>query len=194
MPAGRPRAFDAEKALDAAIGVFWKYGYEGASLETLTDAMGINRPSLYAAFGDKAALFEKAVTRYEATRPAPMFAALTSATDLAAAIDGYFDAALRHVAGRGTPRGCLVASVLADASEAEPRWRTLAANLQAAGRVAIGGALARFLSPAKADRLALLLGVLTGGLAMLARSGANAATLAEAKAAACAAAKSVSAT
>jgi AcrR family transcriptional regulator len=63
-PAGRPRSFDREQALDAAMRVFWKQGYEGASLTALTAAMGINRPSLYAAFGDKAGLFREAVARY----------------------------------------------------------------------------------------------------------------------------------
>src|ERR1700687_5700303 len=63
-PTGRPRSFDSDKALDAAMQVFWRKGYEGASLSDLTDAMGINRPSLYAAFGDKEALFRKALDRY----------------------------------------------------------------------------------------------------------------------------------
>jgi AcrR family transcriptional regulator len=61
---GRPRAFDAEKALDRAMKVFWRKGYLGTSLFDLTDAMGINRPSLYAAFGDKKSLFRKALERY----------------------------------------------------------------------------------------------------------------------------------
>ena len=61
---GRPRAFDAEAALDRALDVFWSKGYEGASLSDLTDAMGINRPSLYAAFGNKEALFRQALDRY----------------------------------------------------------------------------------------------------------------------------------
>src|SRR6185312_6508146 len=61
---GRPRAFDAERALDRALNVFWRKGYEGASLPELTKAMGINRPSLYAAFGNKEALFKKALDRY----------------------------------------------------------------------------------------------------------------------------------
>jgi len=62
--AGRPRSFDREQALDAAMRVFWRQGYEGASLTALTEAMDINRPSLYAAFGDKAGLFREAVARY----------------------------------------------------------------------------------------------------------------------------------
>jgi AcrR family transcriptional regulator len=61
---GRPRSFDREQALDAAMRLFWRQGYEGASLTALTAAMGINRPSLYAAFGDKASLFREAVARY----------------------------------------------------------------------------------------------------------------------------------
>jgi AcrR family transcriptional regulator len=61
---GRPRAFDAEKALDRAMQVFWQKGYLGTSLSELTEAMGINRPSLYAAFGNKKSLFRKALERY----------------------------------------------------------------------------------------------------------------------------------
>jgi AcrR family transcriptional regulator len=61
---GRPRSFDLDKALDAAMQVFWRKGYEGACLSDLTQAMGINRPSLYAAFGDKETLFRKALDRY----------------------------------------------------------------------------------------------------------------------------------
>ena len=61
---GRPRAFDIEKALNSAMKVFWRKGYLGASLSDLTDAMGINRPSLYAAFGNKETLFRKTLNHY----------------------------------------------------------------------------------------------------------------------------------
>jgi AcrR family transcriptional regulator len=64
MAVGRPRCFDVDEALDRALTVFWRRGYEGASLDDLTAAMGINRPSLYAAFGNKEALFRKAMERY----------------------------------------------------------------------------------------------------------------------------------
>src|SRR5262245_59406118 len=61
---GRPREFDTDQALDRALEVFWRKGYEGASISELTEAMGINRPSLYAAFGNKEELFRKALDRY----------------------------------------------------------------------------------------------------------------------------------
>jgi len=65
---GRPRSFDCEAALDRALDVFWRKGYEGASLAELTAAMGINPPSLYAAFGNKEGLFRKAIERYVEVR------------------------------------------------------------------------------------------------------------------------------
>ncbi len=61
---GRPRGFDKEAALDAALRVFWEKSYEGATLAELTEAMGINRSSMYAAFGDKEALFRLVMARY----------------------------------------------------------------------------------------------------------------------------------
>src|SRR5690348_2788038 len=65
MPSGRTRQFDVDEALDRALEVFWARGYEGATLPELTRAMGINRPSLYATFGNKEQLFRKAVRRYQ---------------------------------------------------------------------------------------------------------------------------------
>lgn len=68
MTRGRPRSFDSDKALDQAMRVFWEKGYEGASIADLTAAMAINPPSLYAAFGNKEALFRKALDRYVASK------------------------------------------------------------------------------------------------------------------------------
>jgi AcrR family transcriptional regulator len=64
MAMGRPREFDPDQALDRALEVFWRRGYEGASMADLTEAMGITKPSLYAAFGNKEELFRKALDRY----------------------------------------------------------------------------------------------------------------------------------
>jgi AcrR family transcriptional regulator len=68
MAMGRPRGFDAEKALDEAMEVFWRHGYEGATIAQLTEAMGINPPSLYAAFGSKEGLLKAALDRYTCKR------------------------------------------------------------------------------------------------------------------------------
>ncbi len=63
---GRPRTFDIDFALDRAVEVFWKHGFQDASMQELTDAMGLSKPSLYAAFGDKEALYLKTLERYVA--------------------------------------------------------------------------------------------------------------------------------
>jgi AcrR family transcriptional regulator len=80
---GRPRFFDAEAALDRAVEVFWRQGYEGASLSDLTAAMGINRPSMYAAFGNKDDLFRRAVARYAEINMAYARASLHATMDIA---------------------------------------------------------------------------------------------------------------
>ena len=77
---GRPREFDVEEALAAALRVFWTKGYEGASLTDLTEAMGITRPSLYAAFGNKEALFKQALDLYESEKLAYVRSALDAPT------------------------------------------------------------------------------------------------------------------
>src|SRR3982751_2569462 len=82
---GRPREFDVDEALAAALRVFWAKGYEGASLSDLTEAMGITRPSLYAAFGNKEALFHKALELYEREKLAYIGEALQAPTSRAGA-------------------------------------------------------------------------------------------------------------
>lgn len=75
---GRHREFNIDEALDAALLVFWQKGYEGTSFEDLTRATGVARPGLYSAFGNKEALFRKALDRYDSTYMAFMSAALNA--------------------------------------------------------------------------------------------------------------------
>lgn len=136
MPKGRPREFDVEKALDRALAVFWRKGYEGASLPELTRAMGINRPSLYAAFGNKEALFRKVLDRYAAGPAAYVAEALAEPTARAAA-ERLLGGAVDLLTGPRGPRGCLlVHGALACGEAAESVRRELAAR-RAAGEAAI---------------------------------------------------------
>jgi AcrR family transcriptional regulator len=120
---GRPRSFDVEAALDRAVEIFWTNGYEGADLTTLTKAMGINRPSLYVAYGDKRALFFKAVERYYQTvAMVPLPAATdTKCPDLSFFTEAILDLFYRHKRSRG----CLIACVLADQANAHEDARAI---------------------------------------------------------------------
>jgi AcrR family transcriptional regulator len=106
-PAGRPRSFDTEKALGAAMNVFWRKGYEGTSLSDLTEAMGINRPSLYAAFGDKQTLFKKALDRY-AEGPAGYVAEALREPTARAAVGKLMMGTAELATCPKNPRGCLL--------------------------------------------------------------------------------------
>jgi AcrR family transcriptional regulator len=103
---GRPREFDADQALTAALRVFWSKGYEGASMTDLTDAMGITRPSLYAAFGNKEALFRKALDLYEREKLCYMGQALEAPTARGVA-QHLLQGSLENQTSRDDPRGCL---------------------------------------------------------------------------------------
>jgi AcrR family transcriptional regulator len=116
---GRPREFDADTALAAALRVFWTRGYEGASLTELTEAMGITRPSLYACFGNKEALFRKALDLYETEKLAYMNTALDAPTARGVA-DRLLRGALANQMSSCDPKGCLgVISSVACGAEAE---------------------------------------------------------------------------
>jgi len=82
---GRPRQFDSEAALVAAMRVFWRHGYAGASIGTLIQAMGISRATMYASFGDKEDLFRKVMDLYEREKTAYMIDALEQPTSLGVA-------------------------------------------------------------------------------------------------------------
>jgi AcrR family transcriptional regulator len=104
---GRPRAFDSDVALDRAMHVFWSKGYEGASLSNLTRAMRINRPSLYAAFGNKQQLFRKALDRY-VEGPLAFFGKALAAPKVRDVIEQIFVSAARMSGNPDVPPGCLL--------------------------------------------------------------------------------------
>ncbi|MBS0275065.1 MAG: TetR/AcrR family transcriptional regulator [Proteobacteria bacterium] len=109
MRTGRPRGFCIETALDRAMTVFWQKGYEGASLSGLTQAMGINPPSLYAAFGNKEGLFRAVLERYDARRKGLMDRVI-AAPDAKKAAQLFLEGVAEFSAdtnGRNPP-GCLL--------------------------------------------------------------------------------------
>lgn len=104
---GRRRCFDTNKALDRALRVFWRKGYEGATLPDLTRAMGINRPSLYAAFGNKEALFRKVIDRY-AEGPAAYLGKALEEPTARATVEHLFHGVVDLLTGPRNPPGCLM--------------------------------------------------------------------------------------
>lgn len=105
---GRPREFDRNKALATAMRVFWKRGYEGTSLEDLTDAIGINRPSLYAAFGNKENLFAEAVAHYDEYEGAIINRLMEEAPTARDAVEASLRYNARVYVEEGRPRGCMI--------------------------------------------------------------------------------------
>ncbi len=119
-PKGRPREFDLDQALAAALRVFWRNGYEAASMAELTAEMKITKPSLYAAFGNKEALFHKALDLYEREKLAYMTSALDAPSARAVA-ERLLMGALQMQTSSCDPKGCLgVISSVACGAEAEP--------------------------------------------------------------------------
>ena len=179
---GRPRSFDPDRALDRALQVFWRKGYEGASLDDLTRAMGINRPSLYAAFGDKRSLFRQVLQRYSEGPAAYVLAALNQPTARAAA-EQSMQAAVDLVSKPNGPRGCLgVQSALACSTSSDSirreliTWRAAgeAAFRKRFNRARAEGDLPRDSSPAD---LAKFVATVIHGMAVQSASGATRAQL-----------------
>jgi AcrR family transcriptional regulator len=142
MAIGRPREFDTEKALELATELFWRKGYEGTSVSDLTGALGITRPSLYAAFGNKETLFRLALDRYEAKAGAYRIKALNAPTAYAVARQLLEGAADLH-GDETNPVGCLgVHGALACGDEADVIRRLLISR-RAAGEDAIRQRLKR---------------------------------------------------
>ncbi|HET9036191.1 MAG TPA: helix-turn-helix domain-containing protein [Myxococcaceae bacterium] len=108
----RPREFDVDEALDRATEVFWARGYEATSVQDLVDALGVNRASLYATFGDKAQLFSAVIQRYRDNVNAVIADALAPPAAGAAAVRAWYMALIRMATQSGGPRGCLLVGAL----------------------------------------------------------------------------------
>lgn len=173
---GRHREFDVEKVLDAVLCVFWRKGYEGTSYVDLTEAAGVERPALYAAFGNKEALFRQALGRYQERYLAyiPEALALPTSREVAAHV-------LRRAVELNTmfedQRGCLgVNGVLAGSDNAEPVRQALIA-FRAQGEAQLRERFERAqvegdLPPsAKPAALAAFIMAVTHGIAVQAKAG-----------------------
>ncbi|WFR61528.1 TetR/AcrR family transcriptional regulator [Paenibacillus amylolyticus] len=121
----RQREFDTDKALDAAMHTFWDKGFEAASLSDLTTAMGIQRPSLYAAFGDKKELFETALRRYTTQHAAQVRARLQQVSSVREAFRGLFE----HIGAEGSVtvpnHGCFCINTMVELAPHDPKFAIL---------------------------------------------------------------------
>ncbi len=175
---GRPRGFDMDEALNRALDVFWRKGYEGASVSDLTAAMGINPPSLYAAFGNKEGLFCKALDRYVERHDDVLREALAQpkardgvATLLRKSIEGLTD--------KSSPPGCLLVQGIAGCGDDAQCIRDALAKRRAANerlirerlkRAKAEGELAASADPAA---LARFVSTVMQGMAVQAAGGAS---------------------
>lgn len=121
---GRPQEFDRDVVLDRAMRAFWSRGYEATSVEHLVTRMGIQRGSLYQAFGDKRALFLAAIERYDRVVTAKLLASLDGPASGRAAIRKFFRLKLEAALARGRPRGCLVTNSAAELASRDRKTGT----------------------------------------------------------------------
>ena len=119
--AGRPRLFKETTALDSAMKIFWAKGYEATSISMLSDAMRLNTPSIYGAFGDKESLFLKVIDRYVEVYGKPAFLVLSESRTFREGIASFISLRIDQIVNKEHP-GCMVATVVADAALLSPKF------------------------------------------------------------------------
>jgi len=135
---GRPREYDYDTALAQAMEVFWGRGFSATSLDDLGTAMGMNRPSVYAAFGDKHELFVKALKFYQDAGQSALPSVLAPERPLLASLRDLFSMLLAtYLSGEDGPRGCLIFTVAAAEAARDPVVRTLVADATRAFEAAL---------------------------------------------------------
>lgn len=187
MSAGRRRMFDEEQALEAAMRVFWRKGYVGTSLSDLTAALGINKPSLYAAFGNKEQLFASALARYGSRYGLPHAARLLEPADtpLRDRLRNYLSSVARMLTDPSLPGGCLIAQSSYEAGGGnlpEEATRTLTGLRQETRRLLAEvfeqeQAAEDMRSKKDPDRMASYVMTVMMGMAAMSRGGADLAEL-----------------
>ncbi|WP_395446807.1 TetR/AcrR family transcriptional regulator [Aminobacter sp. UC22_36] len=176
---GRPRSFDRDAALRQAMRVFWKKGYDGASLSDLTTAMGINSPSLYAAFGSKEALFREAVDLYGATEGIEIWGAFERPGSARQAIADFLRASARAFSEPGDPRGCLIVLGALNVSETNVEVfrdlseRRMSSARDLAGRLRQAVAEGELPATADCDAISAFYLAVQQGMSVQARDGAS---------------------
>ncbi len=167
-----------EAALDRALEIFWRKGYEGATLPDLTKAMGINRPSLYAAFGNKEALFRKAIDRYLEGPACHISEALKEST-ARAVVERLLHGSINLITDSKNPRGCFMVQSALACGDSTDRVRLELTKRRALGEAALCQRFERAIAdgdlPTDADAtdLARYVMTLSHGMAVQAVSGAT---------------------
>ncbi|WP_422036818.1 TetR/AcrR family transcriptional regulator [Roseibium sp.] len=178
MARGRPRKIQAKDALQSVMAAFWQNGYSGTSMNDLAEASGMAKPGLYAAFGDKEALFEKALLHYFETYGGPVFARLQESRKHV--VDDFRDflgAIADLTLDRNTPSGCFLVNAIVDCTYGTERHREVVNGLRESRYAAIrdrllkAAAAGEMAPDADIDSAATFLDGQFSAIAMLGRSG-----------------------
>ncbi len=182
-PRGRPRSFDEQQVLAAILNVFWVKGFNATSLDDIAEVTGLTRPSLYAAFGNKEAMYLRALEIFRARMEQDLAPALIRGTDPKSALSAFYKAALDNyfVAG-GPPLGCMVYTTAVTESVTHPEIRSSLSSFLSqldAGLIRFFSARDSSMSKDRAEALAKLASSVLISIGIRARSGASRAELDE---------------
>ena len=181
--AGRPRAFDRELALDIALDLFWRHGFDGASIPQLTSAMGISPPSLYAAFGSKDALYRETIARYQIKYSGFMHSLFDEKISAQDAVEQALLAAAKQFSDPCHALGCMISSAELQASPGNEKLAAEITGIRLASqhmlhtRLEAARKTGELAKNTDTSSLAAFYAMVTQGMSVQARDGATATTL-----------------